>query len=187
MNKTVLLLGVLVVIAAGALALPTERDEWNNEIFDESRAMAVEFNATAPTVSRSEVMSRAKQWVTQKIPYCQCNGPLECCGSCPYCSTHRCDCSGYVSWCWKLPYGYTTRSLDQVSRRIDKSQLQPGDMLLNAGSHVILFGGWADSGKTTYHAYQEPGCHNSGPHYAYASVQKYPSSNYVPYRYNSIQ
>lgn len=137
-------------------------------------------------ISRSDVMKRAEDWVQRQIPYCQCNGAAECCGSCPYCGTYRCDCSGYVSYCWNLGTGYSTSTLPQVATAIAKNELQPGDALLNAGHHVILFGGWADSKNATYHAYQEPGCHNSGPHHAYKAVASYPGSDYKPYRYKHI-
>ncbi len=56
--------------------------------------------------------------------------------------------------------------------------------------HVILFGGWADHENKTYHAYQEPGCHTAGPHYAYESAIAYPCdwdpTMFKPYRYNNI-
>lgn len=141
-------------------------------------------------ISRSEVMSRAQSWVDAKIPYCQCNGPQECCGKCPYCSDYRCDCSGYVSYTWKLGRGYTTSTLPQVATPIKKEDLQPGDILLAPSHHVILFGGWANAAHTTYYAYQEPGCHTTGPHYAYKSIVPYPNSwspsDFKPYRYKNI-
>ncbi len=40
--------------------------------------------------------------------------------------------------------------------------MQPGDIMLYAAEHVVIFGGWADSSKSTYYAYQEPGCHTDG-------------------------
>ena len=42
-----------------------------------------------------------------------------------------------------------------------------GDIMLYAAEHVVIFGGWADSAKTKYTAYQEPGCHTDGPHHAF--------------------
>jgi hypothetical protein len=141
-------------------------------------------------ITRDEVMTRAREWVDKKIPYCQCNGPAECCGSCPYCKDYRCDCSGYVSYTWGLPYGYNTNTLPDVSHPIEKDELREGDVLLNRGDHVILFGGWADAHNTTYHAYQEPGCHTDGPHYAYVSTTRYPSDwspeLFKPYRFDHI-
>ena len=56
---------------------------------------------------------RAQEWVTEKVPYCQCNS--DCCnaagtqvktpGGCKYCGTFRCDCSGYASWVLGFPAG----------------------------------------------------------------------------------
>jgi len=62
--------------------------------------------------------------------------------------------------------------------------------MLYQAEHVVIFGGWCDAKNTTYHAYQEPGCHTAGPHYAYESCVEYPMSFspslFLPYRYNSI-
>jgi hypothetical protein len=158
-----------------------------NEVWEEPLTTPLLANIT-----RAEVMQRAQSWVDAKIPYCQCAGgpATECCGSCPHCATYRCDCSGYVSYCWNLGTGYTTISLPEVSHRITKDELKPGDVMLNTGDHVVLFGGWADAGKTKYKALQEPGCHTEGPHYAYESVVPYPFNFdpdlFLPYRFNHI-
>jgi len=141
------------------------------------------------TITRADVMSRAMDWVNRKIPYCQCNGPAECCGSCPYCGSYRCDCSGGVSYWWNAGHGYVTSTFNQITKKITKEELQEGDALLNPADHVVLFAGWYDSGKTKYWAIQEPGCHTSGPHYAFRSVVTYPFGNdnaFFPVRYNSI-
>jgi hypothetical protein len=106
MNKAALIaclciLAVCVVVEAKIRpSKPSESDIfWGklNQKFDPSR-----FNTSAPqlvSIQRSEVLRRAKEWVDKKIPYCQCNGPEECCGHCPHCGSFRCDCSGYV-WCF---------------------------------------------------------------------------------------
>eukprot|EP01028_Stygiella_incarcerata_P009142 TRINITY_DN4250_c0_g1_i1.p1 TRINITY_DN4250_c0_g1~~TRINITY_DN4250_c0_g1_i1.p1 ORF type:complete len:197 (+),score=22.23 TRINITY_DN4250_c0_g1_i1:118-708(+) len=158
-----------------------------NDVFSVDTTQPVEL----VSVTREEILTRAQSWVHEKVPYCQCNGAEECCGNCPYCSSYRCDCSGFVSYAWKLPHGYTTKTLPSVAKKITKAELAPGDAMLNIGSHVVLFGGWADAGKTSYYAYQEPGCHNSGPHYAYKSVVTYPfgasGTDFHPYRYNNVQ
>lgn len=145
----------------------------------------------SPGPNRAAIIACANEWCDQQIPYCQCNGPAECCGSCPYCGTFRCDCSGFVSYCMGLPYGYTTDTLPQVTHQISQGDLQPGDIMLCVSDHVVFFGGWTDSSMTNYVAYQEPGCHTSGPHYAFKSVVPYPfnwnPSCFVPYRLNSLR
>ena len=143
--------------------------------------------ANYPTPTRSEIMECAKRWVQEKVPYCQCNA--DCCGNCPHCHTTRCDCSGYVSYCWGFRVGYTTFNLGTISHRIPPHELQPGDILLYAAEHVIIFGGWANSDRTLFHAYQEPGCHTAGPHHAYNSVMKYPVDwgHFIPFRYNHLK
>lgn len=140
--------------------------------------------------SRSAIIDCAKRWVADKVPYCQCNGPQECCGDCPYCGSTRCDCSGFVSNCFGFSKGYTTFTLPEVTHKISKGELQPGDIMLCVSDHVVFFGGWSDASQTHYVAYQEPGCHTTGPHYAMMSVEPYPfswnPSCFVPYRLNGL-
>ena len=149
----------------------------------------------AIAVTRTEVIKRAEKWVAEKVPYCQCS--TDCCGTCKYCSipdpqtAFRCDCSGYVSHSWGLPGGLNTWTLRGVSHKIEKHMLKPGDVLLNYQEHVIMFNGWTDSGKTHYHALQEPGCNAAPlPPHACANVETYPCDwspdLFLPYRYNHI-
>ena len=175
---------------------PTAQDPWPwarvNDVFNMTCAIeqAKLSGVQERKISRAEVMKRAQEWVEKKIPYCQCNGKAECCGNCPHCGKYRCDCSGYVSYAWDLSYGYTTETLPQVAHRIEKHELKPGDIMLNVAEHVVIFGGWADKDQNRYHAFQEPGCHTAGPHYAMKSEVPYPMdwdpSAFHPYRYELI-
>lgn len=147
-------------------------------------------NATATNgVSRLQILNCTQSWVDAKMPYCQCNGPDECCGNCPYCGTHRCDCSGFVSYCWGLPYGRTTWTLPEVAYPITKDELRPGDIMLWVEDHVAFFIGWTDASKTYYYVTQEPGC-GIYPNFAYTDVTVYPMNwepdNFKPYRYNAV-
>jgi hypothetical protein len=147
--------------------------------------------ADMPSPTREEVMKCAMSWAQQRVAYCQCNGPVECCGTCPHCATTRCDCSGFVSYCWGFRVGYTTRTIPQIAERITKSQLRKGDVMLYEADHVVFFGGWTDASNSTYLAVQEPGCHTVGPHYAFAQSTVYPFNwmpqMFVPYRYKNIR
>ncbi|KAL0213744.1 hypothetical protein P9112_005928 [Eukaryota sp. TZLM1-RC] len=127
-------------------------------------------------VRRQTVLARGKRWVDKGVPYSQ-KKTFE---------GYRTDCSGFVSMAWKLAKpGRTTRNLSGVSKRISKkSQIQPGDAMLNVGSHVALFVAWADKAKTKYVAYEESGSKKK----AIKRVTPYPywSGGYHPYRYNNI-
>jgi hypothetical protein len=57
------------------------------------------------------------------------------------------DCSGLVSQAWDLGGQYTTRDLGSVSTPVEAKQLAPGDILLNPGSHVVIFLRWLPSGR----------------------------------------
>ncbi|MDN0197050.1 peptidoglycan-binding protein [Streptomyces sp. S.PNR 29] len=132
--------------------------------------------------TRTEIISRAKKWLAAGVPYSMYDY---------WSDGYRQDCSGYVSMAWNLPGNEWTGSLGQYAVRISKEELQPGDILLfhntanpHKGSHVVIFGGWADSAHTRYIAYEQarPRTRRKYTPYAYWSN----SSRYLPYRYTGI-
>ncbi|MFE9394540.1 peptidoglycan-binding protein [Streptomyces flavidovirens] len=133
-------------------------------------------------ITRAEIINRAKRWVDAKVPY-----SMEKYWSDGY----RQDCSGYVSMAWNLDGNEWTGSLAQFGTQTPKDQLEPGDILLfhnpadpNKGSHVTIFGGWTDSARTHYMAYEQTRPHTRMQATPYAYWNN--SSRYVGYRYNGI-
>ncbi|EFL32372.1 membrane protein [Streptomyces viridochromogenes DSM 40736] len=133
-------------------------------------------------ITRAEIISRARTWVAAKVPYSMNKY---------WSDGYRQDCSGYVSMAWKLPGNEWTGSLAQYAERISKEELQPGDILLfhnpanaQSGSHVTIFGGWTNSARTSYTAYEQarPHTRRKATPYAYWTD----SHRYVPYRYKGI-
>lgn len=49
------------------------------------------------------------------------------------------DCSGLVSVCWQLPKKLSTRDFAAICDEITYDALQPGDILLKSGSHVMFY------------------------------------------------
>lgn len=138
--------------------------------------------AKAPTITRADIISRAKQWVAAKVPYSMSEY---------WSDGYRQDCSGFVSMAWNLPANEWTGSLGKYGIKIAKDDLQPGDILLfhnpdnpEQGSHVVIFGGWTDHTRTYYVAYEEtrPHARELATPYAYWSN----SDRYVPYRYKDL-
>ncbi|MEC4015185.1 peptidoglycan-binding protein [Streptomyces sp. H27-D2] len=133
--------------------------------------------------SRAEIISRAQQWVDQRVPY-RARGYWS--------DGYRQDCSGFVSMAWGLGSNQWTGSLAQFGIPIyRKEDLLPGDMLLfhnprnpASGSHVTLFGGWADSERTQYIAYEQTWPHTVKHSTPYAYWNN--SGRYVAYRYNHL-
>ncbi|MCX3063674.1 peptidoglycan-binding protein [Streptomyces beihaiensis] len=132
--------------------------------------------------TRSAIIARAKTWVAAKVPYSMNKFWKD---------GYRQDCSGFVSMAWGLPGNEWTGSLAQYGTRISKAQLRPGDILLfhnpanpEKGSHVTIFGGWANTSRTYYIAYEQtrPGTRKQVTPYAYWSN----SNRYVPYRYKGV-
>ncbi|MER6153662.1 NlpC/P60 family protein [Streptomyces hirsutus] len=133
-------------------------------------------------ITRADIVERAERWVAAKVPYSM---------SAYWSDGYRQDCSGFVSMAWNLPANEWTGSLGQYAQKITKAELQPGDMLLfhnaadpQGGSHVVLFGGWTDSTRTTYVAYEQtrPNTLRRSTPYAYWNN----SAGYVPYRYLGV-
>lgn len=105
-------------------------------------------------------------------------------------STESCsrgvDCSGFVSRVWERTSKYSTNTLQNISHAINKSQLEIGDILNKAGSHVALFvNTCSTSGSAGYLAYEA--VVGSGADRVVRTCRK--KSHYDPYkarRYNNV-
>ncbi|MFF3836213.1 peptidoglycan-binding protein [Streptomyces sp. NPDC001930] len=137
---------------------------------------------TLRKTTRAEIINRAKLWVSAQVPY-----SMEKYWSDGY----RQDCSGYISMAWNLRNNEWTGSLDRFADRIDRTELQPGDILLfhnpanpTRGSHVTIFGGWTDYTHTSYVAYEQtkPRTRKQATPMAYWEN----SNRYVAYRYKGV-
>ncbi|KUL34380.1 hypothetical protein ADL22_30500 [Streptomyces sp. NRRL F-4489] len=131
--------------------------------------------------SRAEILRRAQHWVDRGVRYSMSS----------YYEGYRQDCSGFVSMAWGLSGSQWTGSLASYGVRVSKNALQPGDMLLyhnpanpTHGSHVVLFGGWANTAHTRYIAYELT------PPHALRRVTPFPywnhTAGYVAYRSRAI-
>ncbi|MFB7477091.1 hypothetical protein [Kitasatospora sp. NPDC056184] len=146
-----------------------------------SAAAAARLTAAGPQISRSQAIQRASSWVGKGLEY---NWYRTYQG-------YRTDCSGYVSMAWNLGTpGLTTPDFvpSGVASWINKSQLKPGDALLNdaagASGHIVLFGGWTDSSQTAYSGYEFTG---SGVHHRTIPYPYFPGyGTFKPVRNNSI-
>jgi hypothetical protein len=56
------------------------------------------------------------------------------------------DCSGLVSRCWQIPR-YSTIALPNITIRICREDLRPGDILNSPENHVVLFDQFDDEGQ----------------------------------------
>ncbi|MER8188555.1 hypothetical protein [Kitasatospora sp. NPDC094015] len=142
-------------------------------------AQAVGTSSVNGPISRSEIIARAQNWVDQAVPYSQSLWHSDSNGS------YRQDCSGLVSMAWHLNTSRVTSTLDDVSTRLGSlDDLQPGDMIDNITTHVVLFAGWTDSSHTNAVIYQEPKPGRTAEKTTYS--RSYLTSNgYLPYRYDN--
>ena len=112
------------------------------------------------------MLDRATTWLTawhgEPVPYSMSTDPATWFGG------YRRDCSGYVSMALGLPGpGLTTAELAARSTPITKTDLQPGDLLINpahgGAGHVVIFERWADPEMTSYLGYEQSG--DGGTHH----------------------
>jgi cell wall-associated NlpC family hydrolase len=114
----------LFAFFTAALAMPADLRESNGTDFKNSGG-----------ISRDTIIARAQDWVNRRVPYSQSD----------YTDGYRQDCSGYVSMAWASSQpGHSTYNMQEICYRIDRSQLQPGDAILNPNQHVLLFHYWVD-------------------------------------------
>lgn len=131
---------------------------------------------------RQQIMANMEARVRHQVGYSQS----------AYTDGYRDDCSGSVSSAWGLAKpGLDCTGLmnSAVSHRITKDDLQPGDAMI-AGDHVVLFGGWANSGHTQYYALEDDGSDGTVAHvipYPYWSHNGVTNGGtYEPYRKNGV-
>ncbi|GAA0477437.1 hypothetical protein Aca07nite_72340 [Actinoplanes capillaceus] len=135
-------------------------------------------------VDAATVFGRAQTWLTAwsggSVPYLSSGNPAD------WFQGYRRDCSGYVSMALGLEGpGLSTSGLAERSTIISKSELRPGDILINTApnlrGHVVLFERWADASMTRYYGYEQTGSadtqHRAIP---YPYFGAYPM---VPYRF----
>ncbi len=181
------LLGPLSALALGAAACSAA---------PQSASEAAASVTSSEALTRSDAVSRAEQWVSAQLTYCQ--SPNHQRDYDPSCSSvcvrtddaawdpYRSDCSGLVSWAWGLPApGRVTTEfapyMTDVTSVIAASDLQPGDAVNNS-DHVMLFKAWVVQGQVATFI-EEPGCSAATPyaHEFTSSVSISGSSIYVPY------
>ncbi len=158
--------------------------------------------SSSSAITTSDVLSRADEWVTAKLLYCQApnhahDDDTSCSATCtrednPEWDPYRSDCSGFVSWAWGLPSpGRTTDEFapadTTVSYAIQGTDLQPGDALNVPADHIILFVKWITP-NVEAQFYEEPGC-SATPNYAHSftsNVTINGESVYVAYEDNTF-
>ncbi|NKE61030.1 NlpC/P60 family protein [Lentzea sp. PSKA42] len=113
----------------------------------------------------NEILARAASW--SSVPYSQTGFHTNEYG------TYRTDCSGFASMAWGLPGrpldphgGLNSVELAGISRQIDKNDLLPGDLLIDArgdhtARHVTIFVSWADPARGRYWTYEQCSGHGT--------------------------
>lgn len=182
-GAAVLGIGALGVYGAGVAATPAGHAV---RPVAAVRAAAGHDVSAAATITRSQVIARAKTWhphTAQRVPYSQSR-------------THggyRTDCSGYASMALALAKpGLNTVGLakSSVSTRIAMSQLKTGDLVIDATGtnttrHVVIFEKWANAKHTAYWEYEQRGGYGTDHRVVSYGLSK--GSQYHAYRPKKIR
>jgi hypothetical protein len=130
------------------------------------------------------VFARAQSWLTAwsggPVPYLSSGDPGD------WFQGYRRDCSGYVSMALGLNGpGLNTAGLAARSAVIAKTDLRPGDLLINTApdlrGHVVLFERWSDPSMTRYYGYEQSG--DGGTHHRLIPYPYFGDYPMTPYRY----
>ena len=133
-------------------------------------------------LTRATMQQRGKSWLG-KVWYSE---------SSYYCNQYgryRQDCSGYVSMAWGLSTSYWTGTLVNVSKRIKRSQLRPGDALIHnpqstATGHVAMFIKWANKAHTEPVVWEES---HTGTKAGQTTWSVSYANTFYPIRYKNVK
>jgi len=184
---------VLVLVAGCSVDIAGGHDELVDG--GTSEMDAPDTGSGSGSAATSISVSRAEQWVTAKLKYCQAPNherdyDAACSSICdrqdnPAWDPYRSDCSGLVSWAWKLPApGRVTTQFapfkTDITHVIQATNLAPGDAVNNS-EHIMLFKKWITH-PTKAVFIEEPGCSTSEPyaHEVTATVTISGSTIHVP-------
>jgi cell wall-associated NlpC family hydrolase len=132
------------------------------------------------------VLARAESWLTAwhggPVPYLSSGDPNT------WFHGYRRDCSGYAPMALGLPGpGLDTRQLAAHSTSITKTDLQPGDLLINpapgGAGHVVIFDHWANPAMTSYLGYEQSG--DSGTHHRQIPYPYFGDYPMTPYHFHT--
>ena len=133
------------------------------------------------TITRAQIIARAKLWVQQQVPYSQTEWWTNADG------TYRQDCSGMVSMEWDLNQNtdFWTGNLNLVSHTVAAADLLPGDILLS-DVHTILFAGWANTQHTEFDYYEEAHPGTVARYVVDAPLAAFLDNGFAPFRYDGV-
>ncbi|MFB6807079.1 hypothetical protein ACFCWL_10165, partial [Streptomyces sp. NPDC056387] len=149
-------------------------------------AATVSSSAVGGSITRSEVIERAKYWLGKGLTYNQGGSYPDSDGK-----YYRTDCSGYVSMAWHLTSSLNTVGIGDSAdtREIPRSELKAGDVLNSYYDHVILFDKWDDAAHTKFSYYSfgsTPVKHVTGMSINASTIDGHPNGDYKALRYGKI-
>ncbi len=141
-------------------------------------------SAIGGPITRTEIMQRAQGWVdNQPGTYNQRGFSWDP----THTRKYRRDCSGLVGMAWHLNADPSTRTLPQFSNQISKANLQPGDILNIASTHVVLFKSWkTDRRHFSYYSFGSTPVKIRTAAIDAGTIDSHRATSYVARRYTKI-
>ncbi|MFJ3205760.1 hypothetical protein ACIPK4_36780, partial [Streptomyces sp. NPDC086989] len=173
-------------LASTAAAIPAQATAPATATATTLAAATVSSSAVGGSITRSEVIERAKYWLGKSLTYNQGGSYPDSDGK-----YYRTDCSGYVSMAWHLTSSLNTVGIGDSAdtHEISRSQLKAGDVLNSYYDHVILFDKWDDDAHTKFSYYSfgsTPVKHVTGMSINASTIDGHPNGDYKALRYGKI-
>ncbi|GIG62272.1 hypothetical protein Lfu02_66440 [Longispora fulva] len=145
--------GAAIAVASfGGAAYASPTTEAIPGVENASILVACTSNGADETHTGAQILARGKLWITEKVPYSQTNCHKNVNG------TYRQDCSGFVSMAWGLKDSHWTGNILDVSKKISKSSMKPGDAFWvhnSSHQHMGLFVKWVGAAGGAAIVYEE--------------------------------
>ena len=122
-------------------------------------------------INRPDAINRAMEWVKANIPY----------DANKYHDGYVQGCMGIVGYAWLFPKPgvYSGDLVGNYCKKVTKNDMESGDIMVNPGTHELLFHSWAKTDKSEYVAIELGGPRGSikynipWPYWSNLSPEKY--------------
>ncbi|MEU8663946.1 VCBS repeat-containing protein [Actinoplanes philippinensis] len=145
-------------------------------------------NGSDLTLTRQQVMTRARSWLSVEVPY-----SMDRCYQNQY-GSYRTDCSGFTAMAWGLGGSgswFTTGDVWSKAHQISRADLRPGDALWRHPAnrddqHMAVFVRWDDAARTVPWVIEQTVVDNTDKDTVERTWSAAYASTYAPIRYNNI-
>ncbi|MFG3338641.1 hypothetical protein [Glycomyces sp. NPDC048151] len=138
------------------------------------------------SIGTTEIVNRAKNWLSRDIQYSQTNYATDVEGN----DSYRTDCSGMISMAWHATDNsfWTGSNWGSIASTVSKGSMRPGDALITTSNgHAVMFMNWIDkaAGKFKFIHMSNPNTDMvTGTGYTGGNISSYSAGSYTAWRYD---